>query len=172
MAGTKRGRGAATIRWIATNKELAALMGISQQQLYKTWLVKPGFPEKTKRGYNLQNCLEFYRADKLRTADNSSEGVGPKTQASIRKINKECEKLDLQIAELKRESIPIWEHVSALQDHANIVNTALEMASRKISLLSRDKKLIKSIEREFERARKRMIKDLESLETTGETGSD
>jgi hypothetical protein len=109
--------------------------GISERHA-ATWIKRDGFPKRTKAGWNIVKCKEFCREWLASRANQSSdELLGEKRK-------REIEKLDIQIAEMRGNLVPIEEHLADCQAHRRVVEAAFDQFVSWVSAELRDKKIL------------------------------
>ena len=111
-------------KFVSTQKILCEHLGITQQALAKSWVHKEGWPGKSKRGYNVQKCMEFIRSYK--EAQRLKKETGPHADLKERKLEAECKILDEKLNILRRDTIPMDEHLAELAQHAAIVKAVFK----------------------------------------------
>lgn len=119
---------------VKTQRELAKALDISRQHLVR-WMKRPNFPQKTERGWSVAACLQFLLQARREAADQVGRGNG--TQASQgtltalqkareQKIRREIATMDLKLARLRGEQIPVEEVQAALTFLASQFSAALD----------------------------------------------
>ena len=133
-----------------TNKELAHELGISVQALYK-WTSKRGFPKRTKHGWNLKKCREYYEAKHAERRN----GNGALSEAKQEEAWLRNELLKQKLADAKGELMPVSDHLLELQQHAQIVKECLRVFVDEVRVVD------KTLSRKVERLEKRMLRRLQ-----------
>ena len=147
-----------TERYVPSQTALAEEMDIDRSALYKTWINKPGFPEKTRKGWPVVECLEFARDYRAKKAAGVTV-TGVESGAKLRKIELQCEELEAKIAIIKRESIPIAEHNAEIEEVARIMLAGLDQFVQETSAHTKDAELLEIAEK----VRDRMKAQLEGM---------
>lgn len=105
--------------------------GISERHA-ATWIKRQGFPKRTKHGWNIIQCKEYVR-DWLKERENKSSD-----ELLSEKRKREIEKLDIQIAEMRGNVVPLEEHLADCQEHRRIVESCFEQFLAWVSAEIRD----------------------------------
>jgi DNA-binding transcriptional MerR regulator len=138
-----------------TVKALADEVGRSPQALHANWLNKPGFPAKTKRGFNIAKCKAFIdrKLDEKRRSNGKSEAA--EEQLQLRNML-----LREKLAREQGQRMPIEDHLLEIQTHAQIVADGM----RQFVDISRakDKKLGKEAERISRRILRRLQRAIDN----------
>jgi len=147
-----------TERYASSQTALAEEMDIDRSALYKSWINKPGFPAKTGKGWPVVACLEFVRDYKAQKAAGLT-GNSELNAAKLRKIEAEIEKLEAQVAVIKRESIPIAEHNGEIEQVARIMLAGLDQFVQEVAAHTKDAEMLALAEK----VRDRMKEQLEGM---------
>lgn len=147
------------MKYARTKPELAEHMGVHLSALYAHWLSKPGFPAKTARGWPLEACDQF-RKKALESARKQLRG--PDQELKKQKLEREITILDIKIAELRRELIPMSEHLAELQQFAHIACSVLEHDLEEVAALIKDPAIYKRFQERRNGVRQRMREGIEA----------
>ena len=146
-------------KWVKTDKELAAELGMSPKSFYKTWKKKPGFPARTKRGWNVEKCQAFVRNHKRVQA---AGAAGPNADEQRRKLKLQADMLEQKLLMLQGDAIAIEDYRRDLEEYARIVNGVFDQFLQEVAAL-RNSRLLKKAKALATRARERLVKALEGL---------
>ena len=133
-----------------TKKDLAEALGISTQALYK-WTSKPGFPARTRRGWNVKKCVDYYQADHARR--NGSNGA--KSEAEQEQLRLRNLLLAEKLAKAKGERMPVEDHLLEIQSHAQIVTDGMR------NFVDDARAVDKSLGKKAERIARRILRRLQ-----------
>ncbi len=147
------------LRWITTAKQMAIELGLSEKNFHKNWKNREGFPEKTKKGWNLLKCLEAYEAEKEKMA---AEAEGENADFKREKLRLECDILKERLSALRGDSIPMAEHVSEISEYAHMVNGVFEKFREQAVAKFRKTGLVKNLDRLIDRAQRRLQRAIDN----------
>ena len=148
-------------KFVKTQGELAEALGVARQNLAKTWTHRVGWPEKSKKGYNVRACLEFIRG--VKEAAREKRETGPHADLKKKKLGLECELLQTKIALVKGDSISMDEHLHELATHAGIVKSVFRQWLEGIKTMGFGLPAIKDAERLEEKAMAKIRAGLEEV---------
>ena len=126
-------------------------IGVSERHA-STWIKRDGFPRKNRSGWNIVHCQEYCR-DWLseRQGASSDELLGEKRK-------REVEILDIKIAEMREELVPIDEHIADCQEYRQIIENTFDEFTAWVSAELRDPDILLKCQEICNRAR-RVIND-------------
>lgn len=127
--------------YVKTQSELADALDVSYKNLKAHWLGKSGWPEKERKGWPVDKCLEFMRAYKTATPGVGGR-AGPDGDLKRTKLQREIEMLDVKIAILKGDYIPLDEHNAEIDECVTFFITGLEQWVQKVGSERRDAELL------------------------------
>jgi hypothetical protein len=137
-------------KYARTHDELSAAMGISREEICKKWIKIATFPCKTTRGWPVEAVMAWYR-DQLRSVAAGRGGAGtPLAEARRDLVLKQIEKLDLELADLRREvdEAKAAAVKSALAQVARRTIDGWDIAIRNIGALTNDGRVVDQVEDE------------------------
>lgn len=143
-----------------SNTELAEKLGISRNTLQSTWVKREGFPPKGKMGYNVEKVADWIREYKEAQIANQS---GDNADLKRKKLELECEKLEVNISILKGDFISMDEHLSEMAQLASVVNGVFKMLMEGAKAMGIGASLIKELKRLIERCLATLRADIEEL---------
>ena len=147
-------------KYVKTAKLLADEIGMTTQALFKNWTNKDGFPIKTQSGWNVQACLKFIRDHKA--AKDADTGIHADLKGQ--KLQREITILDEKIKALRRETIPMDEHLQEIGEHAQMCRAVLDQWIEQVATVTKDAALKAEAERLRDMALTRMRELLEDTE--------
>ena len=143
-------------RHVKTKAALADALGISRQALYKSWITLDDFPAKGEDGWDVVECREF-----VRTVKSGQAGEGGGWRA--RKLELECEKLELQNEKARGDSVSIADMRSSLAEHGAVVTAVFDQFLQDVMVVTRDPRVVKNAKDAVRRARELLASKLEEL---------
>ena len=109
-------------KYVKTTTLLAEELDITRQALNKYWEPKPGYPTKTSKGWDVQAVAEFIADYKA----NKEQVTGENQDAKRKKLDLECQLLQVKLDRLKGELVSLEDLASEVTEMAGIVNAGLE----------------------------------------------
>ena len=101
-----------------TQKELADFLGMSVRNFQKTYGSAEGNPGKTQSGYNKRQWAEF-----VNELQRASLGSG---DLRDEKLKREIERLDIQLAQMRGELLPVQEHCDGIAETCRAILAGLD----------------------------------------------
>ena len=139
-----------------TKTELADALGITPQALYKNWINREDFPAETRSGWNIEQCIEY----KLNHDRRKEPQRGANADLHRRKLDLECEKLEEQLLQMRRETIPIPEHDDEIRLTANIALDFCKFLRQEYAASLKDAEALRLFDEAEDRARLRIMAQL------------
>jgi hypothetical protein len=148
-------------KYVQTVTELADELGLARQNIHNTWISKEGFPTKSKSGWSVRLCAEFIKEYK---ADQAKKQQGVNADLKRRKLELECEKLQVGIDIMKGDYISMADHLKEMAQHAGAVKAVFRQWSEAIKASGAGVDLIKEAKRLEERCLVGLREAVEGME--------
>lgn len=145
-------------KWVKTVTELAKQLGIARQTLQK-WKKVEGFPEPTKRGYNVLKCLNFI-LEKKAERQRQRNGEGEEYDLRARKLDLECQVLEARRDRYRGQFLTIEEFREEMSEYARIVNAVFDQWIQDVGAMTRNARLMRRAKGLRDRARKRLVEGI------------
>ncbi len=102
-----------------TQEQLAEMLQMPRPTLRTVYMKKNGFPSKTDRGWDVDEVAQFI------TDEKESQRPGDGSLRDL-KLKREIEKLEIQIQKMRRELIPMTDHLQEITTYAQMVMSSFD----------------------------------------------
>jgi hypothetical protein len=126
-------------KFVKTQTELAAALGIEREHLSRRYASKPDAPGKTKSGYDVAAWLDFI-------AKNRKRAVSGDGSLRDKKLIVEIEILEAKRDEIRKQLIPVTDHIAHIQAFHEIGVSVLEQWISVVSSITKDKDAVTAAE--------------------------
>jgi len=110
---------------------LAQEIGIEREHLSRRYASKPDAPKKTKKGYDVAAWLDFISKDRKRSVNHDGS-------LRDRKLIVEIEILEAKRDEIRKQLIPVEEHLAEVQQFHQIGVAVLDQWISVVSSVTKD----------------------------------
>jgi hypothetical protein len=145
--------------YVKTWGELAEILSMTPENLKKTYQIKPGSPVKGDSGHPVKAWIDFVQVEKGRERERVR---GPDADVKREKLLIECDILRERLKELRRQTIPMQEHLSEFSKYAADTNSVFELWIQDVAVETKDARLLGRAQELRDRARKRLQEKLDS----------
>jgi len=126
-------------KFVKTQAELAAELGMEREHLSRRYASKPDSPKKTTKGYDVAAWFDFISKDRKRSV--SGDG-----SLRDKKLIVEIEILEAKRDEIRKQLIPVAEHIAHIQAFHEIGVSVLEQWVSVVSSITKDKDAVEAAE--------------------------